>query len=210
MAASAALNMAALCVLVLCSNGSQMMIAHASSTAKQDAAAGAMLRELVQNVVAEELGLSAAAGGGDRGNVGDACTAACQNCLILCAIKCVLKASPVACYADCITKDACFKAGEVVESTAIGTSTIDASTGRYVGVVEVDNAESRRCSAEPFSRKKTLMKRMQCRVTLPEEDVAVESSRTEALPKNLITRLPVQIHKWTEFQRPAHPNHSCA
>uniref|UniRef100_A0A0E0ESA3 RBR-type E3 ubiquitin transferase n=1 Tax=Oryza meridionalis TaxID=40149 RepID=A0A0E0ESA3_9ORYZ len=108
MAASAALKMAALCVLVLCSIGtSQAMMAHASSTAKQDAAAGAVLRELVRNVVAEELGL----GGG-----GDACPAACQNCLILCAIKCVLKPTPVACYADCITKDGCFKAGEVAES----------------------------------------------------------------------------------------------
>uniref|UniRef100_A0A0E0B312 Uncharacterized protein n=1 Tax=Oryza glumipatula TaxID=40148 RepID=A0A0E0B312_9ORYZ len=102
MAASAALKMAALCVLA--------MIAHASSTAKQDAAAGALLRELVRNVVAEELGLSGGGAGG-RGNVGDACPAACQKCLIPCAIKCVLKPTPVACYADCISKDACFNAG---------------------------------------------------------------------------------------------------
>ncbi|KAF0911427.1 hypothetical protein E2562_008302 [Oryza meyeriana var. granulata] len=107
MAASATLMMAALCMLALCSIGSQVIIAHASSTDKQDAAAGAALRELVENVVAEELGLSGG-GGGDLGNVGDACPAACQNCLILCAIKCVLKPSPVACYADCIIKDACF------------------------------------------------------------------------------------------------------
>lgn len=94
------------------------MIAHASSTAKHDAAAGALLRELVRNVVAEELGLSGggAGGAGGRGNVGGACPAACQNCLILCAIKCVLKPTPVACYADCISKDACFNAGEVTES----------------------------------------------------------------------------------------------
>ncbi|KAL5201125.1 hypothetical protein ABZP36_035479 [Zizania latifolia] len=88
MASAAALKMAAaLCLLLVLCVGSQATIARASP-----AAAAAKQQN--------------AAGGGR--NVGDACPAACQNCLILCAVKCVLKPSPVACYADCVTKDACF------------------------------------------------------------------------------------------------------
>lgn len=89
--------MAAICMLVMCV-GSQMIV-HASPD--QDAAAGALLQELMEHELAKKLGLNA-------DNVGDICPPVCENCLIVCAIKCVLNPKPVACYADCIVKDDCF------------------------------------------------------------------------------------------------------
>lgn len=60
MASAAALKMAAICMLVMCV-GSQMIV-HASPD--QDAAAGALLQELMEHELAEKLGLNA-------DNVGD-------------------------------------------------------------------------------------------------------------------------------------------
>uniref|UniRef100_A0A0E0M1B4 Uncharacterized protein n=1 Tax=Oryza punctata TaxID=4537 RepID=A0A0E0M1B4_ORYPU len=100
MASASALKMtAAVCILAMCI-GSQMMIAAGAS---QDAAASALLRELMEHELAVELGLAA-----DGDSVGDVCSPACQTCLIVCAIKCVLKPNPAACYADCIVTDKCF------------------------------------------------------------------------------------------------------
>uniref|UniRef100_A0A0D9XDT2 Uncharacterized protein n=1 Tax=Leersia perrieri TaxID=77586 RepID=A0A0D9XDT2_9ORYZ len=131
MASAVALKIAALCMLILCSIGSQVMIVRASSTAKlvenvvgssprssaspapatvatsatparQNCLILCAIKCLMDHELAAELRLA-----GDD-SVGDVCSPACQTCLIVCAIKCVLKPNPTACYADCIVTDKCF------------------------------------------------------------------------------------------------------
>ncbi|KAF0911425.1 hypothetical protein E2562_008300 [Oryza meyeriana var. granulata] len=102
MASAAALKMAAaVCVLAMCIGSQKVAVAGASREAPQDAVAGALLRELMEHELAAELGLA-------DDSVGDICTPKCQTCLIVCAIKCVLKPNPAACYVDCIVTDKCF------------------------------------------------------------------------------------------------------
>ncbi|KAF8657725.1 hypothetical protein HU200_059883 [Digitaria exilis] len=66
------------------------------------AAASALLRELLAQELAGELGLLV------REHVGDLCTPACQTCLIVCAITCVFNANPAACFANCTVTNGCF------------------------------------------------------------------------------------------------------
>lgn len=75
-----------------------------SSPDDQEAAgADALLRELLAHELDGELGLLV----GEHGEVGDLCTPACQNCLIVCAITCVVNANPIACYDNCTVATGC-------------------------------------------------------------------------------------------------------
>ncbi|OEL31106.1 hypothetical protein BAE44_0007877 [Dichanthelium oligosanthes] len=106
---AAALKLAAVCVLLLCVGSDLARPALASSFPddQETAGAGALLRELLAHELAEELGLLDAAGqNGDV--VGAVCTPACQNCLIVFAITCVLNANSAACFANCTVTTGCF------------------------------------------------------------------------------------------------------
>jgi hypothetical protein len=105
MASSAALKVAAACLLLLCI---------ASDMARPSLASPppdglALLRELQNHELAEELGLA-----GQRGNLHDFCSPACQTCLVVCAVTCVLNKEPIACFANCTVKSSCF--GKQVEA----------------------------------------------------------------------------------------------
>ncbi|CAL5074290.1 unnamed protein product [Urochloa decumbens] len=104
---AAALKVAAVCILLLCVGSDLARSALASSPDDQEAArAGALLRELlVAHELAGELGLLDAR---QHGNVAAVCTPACQNCLIVCAITCVLNTNPAACFANCTVTAGCF------------------------------------------------------------------------------------------------------
>jgi hypothetical protein len=74
-----------------------------------DSAGLALLRELQDHELDEELGLA-----GQRGNLRDFCSPACQTCLVVCAVTCVLNKEPIACFANCTVKSSCF--GKQVEA----------------------------------------------------------------------------------------------
>ncbi|NP_001143851.1 uncharacterized protein [Zea mays] len=99
----AALKIAAVCVLLLFV-GSDLARCVASSASPGDedqAAAGALLlREFL------ELELSLLAE--QHGGVGEFCPPACQNCLIICGITCVLNPNPATCFVNCTTANGCF------------------------------------------------------------------------------------------------------
>uniref|UniRef100_A0A0D9XDT3 Uncharacterized protein n=1 Tax=Leersia perrieri TaxID=77586 RepID=A0A0D9XDT3_9ORYZ len=86
--------------------GSQMVIIAASASREAprdgDAAATALLRELMEHEVAVELGLA----GDDVDSISaDICSPACQTCMNACLIKCLSKPY---CFEDCIITDECF------------------------------------------------------------------------------------------------------
>ncbi|OEL31105.1 hypothetical protein BAE44_0007876 [Dichanthelium oligosanthes] len=113
MASSSALKLAAACMLLLCVGSDLARPALASSPSPppsgdehqdQRAAAGELLlRGLVEHDLAEELGLLEQRGG----NAGDICPSACQTCLIMCAVTCVLIKEPIACFANCTVSSSC-------------------------------------------------------------------------------------------------------
>ncbi|KAL6656023.1 hypothetical protein ACP70R_006849 [Stipagrostis hirtigluma subsp. patula] len=110
---AAALKMAAVCMLVLCVASDLARPAVAFSppptTIDQEAAAAALLRELAGHELAGELGLAPrGAAAGQHGDVGDVCSSACQTCLIVCAVTCVLNKEPIACFVNCTVSSTCF------------------------------------------------------------------------------------------------------
>jgi hypothetical protein len=104
----AALKIATVCMLLLCvgSDLARPAICLASSSADdQEAAAGALLRELLERELTQKLSLLAE----QHGDVGaDFCPPACQNCLIICGITCVLNPNPATCFANCTVANGCF------------------------------------------------------------------------------------------------------
>ncbi|KAJ1289698.1 hypothetical protein BS78_02G184600 [Paspalum vaginatum] len=97
--AAASLKVAAVCMLLLCV-GSDL-----ARAARHEAVTGALLRELMaEQELAEALGLLVA----QHGDVGAVCPQACQACLIMCAIQCVLTPDPATCFANCTVANACF------------------------------------------------------------------------------------------------------
>ncbi|CAN6166973.1 unnamed protein product [Urochloa humidicola] len=115
MASSSVLKVAAACVLLLLCVGSDLAPPALASSPPQSrddhqaelAAAGELLlRELVEHDLAEELGLPEQRQSG--GDVGDICPSACQTCLVMCAVTCVLSKVPIACLANCTVSSSCF------------------------------------------------------------------------------------------------------
>ena len=104
----ATLKIATVCMLLLCV-GSDLVarpaVCLASSPDDQEAAAGALLQVLLERELTQKLSLLAEQHGD---GVGEVCTPACQNCLIICGITCVLNASPATCFANCTVTNACF------------------------------------------------------------------------------------------------------
>ncbi|CAN6217681.1 unnamed protein product [Urochloa humidicola] len=128
MASSSALKLAAACVLLLLCVGSDLAppaLASSPPPSRDDhqaaglAAAGELLlRELVEHDLAEELGLLEQRQRG--GDVGDICPSACQTCLVMCAVTCVLSKVPIACLANCTVSSSCFaKSTDVAPSPAV-------------------------------------------------------------------------------------------
>ncbi|CAL5088317.1 unnamed protein product [Urochloa decumbens] len=104
---AAALKVAAVCILLLCvgSDLARPALASLSPDDDQEAAGvGALLRELLALLDA-----------GQHGDVAAVCTPACQNCLIVCAITCVLNADPAACFANCTVTAGCFSKALLVD-----------------------------------------------------------------------------------------------
>ncbi|XP_062198607.1 uncharacterized protein LOC133901312 [Phragmites australis] len=107
MASAAALKVATVCMLLLCVGSDLARPALASPPSPDDkeaAAARALMRELVEHEIAEELGLQ----GAGQHHVGDVCSPACQTCLIVCAVTCVLNPASIACFVNCTVTSACF------------------------------------------------------------------------------------------------------
>ncbi|RLM84995.1 hypothetical protein C2845_PM04G12930 [Panicum miliaceum] len=108
MASSSALKLAAACTLLLCVGSDLARPALASTPPpSRDDHQERLPRELVEHDLAEELDLlmGRQRGGGD---VGDICPAACQTCLIMCAVTCVLSKVPIACLTNCTVSSSCF------------------------------------------------------------------------------------------------------
>ncbi|CAN6204474.1 unnamed protein product [Urochloa humidicola] len=122
MASSSALTLAAASIVLLLCVGSDLArpaLASLPPRPERDdhqelaaAAAGELLlRELVEHDLAEELGLlnleqqQQQQRGGD---LGDICPSACQTCLVVCAVTCVLSKVPIACLANCTVSSSCF------------------------------------------------------------------------------------------------------
>ncbi|KAF8769040.1 hypothetical protein HU200_006993 [Digitaria exilis] len=115
MASSSALNLAAAFMLLLCIGSDLARPALASSSPppplsrddhQERAMAGELLlRELMEHELAEKLGLPA--GRQRSGDVGDICPSACQTCLVVCAVTCVLNKEPIACFAKCAVSSSC-------------------------------------------------------------------------------------------------------
>ncbi|KAF8695303.1 hypothetical protein HU200_037526 [Digitaria exilis] len=112
MASSSALKLAAACMLLLLcieSDLARPALALSSSTRddhQEHAMAGELLlRELMEHELAEELGLPAVRQRG--GDVGGICPSACQTCLVVCAVTCVLNKEPIACFAKCAVSSSC-------------------------------------------------------------------------------------------------------
>ncbi|CAL5064357.1 unnamed protein product [Urochloa decumbens] len=122
MASSSALKLAAACMLLLLCVGSDLAPPALASSSRDDhqaerAVAGELLlRELVEHDLAEELGLLEQRQRG--GDVGDICPSACQTCLVMCAVTCVLSKVPIACLANCTVSSSCF-AKTVAPSPAV-------------------------------------------------------------------------------------------
>ncbi|KAL6846160.1 hypothetical protein ACP4OV_023608 [Aristida adscensionis] len=116
--AAAALKLAAACVLVLwvaldlARPAAQAMTSPPPAAAGGDlqlaAAARALAREALERAdVAGALGLRR----GDDDDVvavGDVCSVACQTCLTVCAVSCVLNKEPVSCFVNCTVTGTCF------------------------------------------------------------------------------------------------------
>lgn len=113
MASSATLKVTAACLLLLCivSDVAQPSLASLPSPDDgNEATAGrALLQQLAKHDIAEELGLAE-----QRGDLLDICSQACQTCLIVCAVTCVLNKVPIACFANCTVNNSCF--GKQVET----------------------------------------------------------------------------------------------
>ncbi|CAL5081474.1 unnamed protein product [Urochloa decumbens] len=123
MASSSALKLAAACMLLLLCVGSDLVRPALASLPERDdqefagAVAGELLlRELVEHDLAEELGLLEQRQRG--GDLGDICPSACQTCLVMCAVTCVLSKVPIACLANCTVSSSCF-AKTVAPSPAV-------------------------------------------------------------------------------------------
>ncbi|XP_066394304.1 uncharacterized protein [Miscanthus floridulus] len=104
----AALKIATVCMLLLFvgSDLARPAICLASSPDDREAAAaGALLKELLERELTQKLSLLAEQHGGD---VGVVCTPACQLCLIMCAITCALNPNPATCFSNCTVANGCF------------------------------------------------------------------------------------------------------
>ncbi|CAL5088316.1 unnamed protein product [Urochloa decumbens] len=125
MASSSALKLAAAFMLLLCVASDQARPALASSSPlslddhqRRVAAGELLLRELVEHDdLAEELGLLEQRQSG--GDLGDICPSACQTCLVVCAVTCVLSKVPIACLANCTVSSSCFAKTDVAPVPAV-------------------------------------------------------------------------------------------
>uniref|UniRef100_A0A0A9C887 Uncharacterized protein n=1 Tax=Arundo donax TaxID=35708 RepID=A0A0A9C887_ARUDO len=111
-ASAAALKLTAAYLLLLCIASDLARPALASSppspSDEQETAARALLRDLVEHERAEELCPPVGQRGGGGVRLGDICSPACQTCLIVCAVTCVLNKEPIACFANCTVTSSCF------------------------------------------------------------------------------------------------------
>jgi hypothetical protein len=105
----AALKIATVCMLLLLVGSDlarpAVCLASSPDDDQEAAAAGSLLRELLERELTQKLSLLAEQHGDE---VGEVCTPACQNCLIMCGITCVLNASPATCFVNCTVANGCF------------------------------------------------------------------------------------------------------
>ncbi|CAN6224475.1 unnamed protein product [Urochloa humidicola] len=107
---TAAMKVAAVCILLLCvcSNLSRPALASSPDDDQEATGAGALLRELLAHELAEEMGLLDA---DQHGDVAAVCSPACRKCLKACAIKCVFKPT---CIVKCAIKSRCYSKATMV------------------------------------------------------------------------------------------------